>query len=402
MIEGKSAAPDGVAQWQSRRFLLLYALAVAGGATAYVPFLTILLPVRVEAMAGDASITWLAYAAFAGAIAASLANIGFGWLSDITRNRRVWIFVGLVLSSALLVGLAKADSLPMLIGLLVLWQLSLNMMLSPLAAWAGDVVPDHQKGMLGGLLAFAPAAGAMSGTLVTIPGLAEPDTRMALVAGLVVMCVLPVILFGRPQKFPELMEPRSKPATRLDGPRQIVARMWLARLLVQIAEAALFAYLYLWLRSISPEIGDNQAAQMFGGVLIVAVPVTLFVGRWADRNDRPIVPLCAAAGASAAALLVMAMAPGLSTALIGYAVFGLSAGVFLALHSAQTLRVLPRPQSRGRDLGLFNLTNTMPSLIMPGLTLAMVPVFGFDGLFVVLAVLAAIACILLVTGKRPK
>jgi hypothetical protein len=35
-----------------RRFLLLYALAWAGAAIAYVPFLTILLPVKVEGRAG--------------------------------------------------------------------------------------------------------------------------------------------------------------------------------------------------------------------------------------------------------------------------------------------------------------------------------------------------------------
>ena len=44
-------------------------------------------------------------------------------------------------------------------------------------------------------------------------------------------------------------------------------------------------------------------------------------------------------------------------AMAGFAVFSLASAVFLALHSAQTLRVLSRPERRGRDLGLFNLTN---------------------------------------------
>lgn len=388
---------------QSARFLLLYALAIAGGAIAYVPFLTILLPVRVEAMAGADSVAWLAYAAFAGAIAASLGNIGFGWLSDRTGDRRGWVLGGMVLSSLLLIALTRADSLPLLIGLLGAWQVALNMMLAPLAAWAGDVVPDRQKGVLGGLLALAPAMGALSGMLVTIPGMAQADARMLLVAGLVIACVLPLLLFGRPASFPELMQPADRPAVALrDRSRSIVARMWLARLLVQIAEAALFAYLYLWLRSISPEIGDNDAARVFGAVLLVAVPVTLLVGRWADRADRPILPLGVAAATCAMALLVMAFAPGLPVALAGYALFGLAAAVFLALHTAQTLRVLPRPQYRGRDMGLFNLTNTVPSLIMPGLTLALVPLFGFAGLFVLLAVLAGAACLLLATARLPQ
>lgn len=395
--------PDGAAapndqRRQSTRFLLLYALAAAGGAIAYVPFLTILLPVRVEAMAGQDSVTWLATMAFMGAIAASLANILFGWASDRTGNRRVWILAGLIASSLLLPLFPLAQDLSALIALLVLWQVALNMMLGPLGAWAGDHVPDRQKGLLGGLLAFAPAMGALSGTLVTIPGLALADDRLVIVSVIVVACILPVIFFGKPEPFPELMQPKERPALPPDErPRRIVARMWLARLLVQIAEAALFAYLYLWLRSISSDIGDNDAAQVFGIVLLVVVPVTLMVGRWADRADRPIMPLGVAAGASALALLLMAQAQELVLALTGYALFGLSAGVFLALHSAQTLRVLPQPQTRGRDLGLFNLTNTVPSLIMPGLTLAMVPVFGFGGLFFLLAVLAGLACLLLLT-----
>lgn len=400
-IESHSGSREG----QSRRFLLLYALAVAGGATAYVPFLTILLPVQVEALAGQASVDWLAYATFAGAITASFANIGFGWASDLTRSlpwgRRGWIATGLVLSCVLLANMSAADQLPVLLAMLVAWQFALNMMLAPLAAWAGDTVPDHQKGLLGGLLALAPATGALAGALITIPGFAEAATRLWIVAGIVALCVAPALLFGRPTRFPELVEPlATKADSRPSQQRGVVIRMWLARLLVQIAEAALFAYLYLWLRSIAPDFSDNQAAQIFFGVLLVTVPMALWVGHWADREDRPIFPLSISAGISALALLAMAAAPNLTSALIAYAVFGLSAHVFLSLHSAQTLRVLPRPERRGRDLGIFNLTNTVPSPIMSVLTLTLVPVFGFDGLFVLLALLAALACLALLSAGR--
>jgi len=401
MSEPGSAAAGG--ERQSLRFMLLYALAAAGGAMAYVPFLTILLPVRVEAMAGGEHVSWLAYCAFAGATAASVSNIFFGWLSDRTGNRGGWIALGLLLSCTLLVAMALADGLVMLLLLLVGWQLALNMMLAPLAAMAGDFVPDRQKGLLGGLLSLAPALGAASGALVTIPGLAAADMRLVMVASLVAMCVLPVLLLGRPKPFPELMAPVALAAGPVDPrPRALVLRMWFARLLVQIAEAALFAYLYIWLRSISDQISDNDAARVFGLVLFVAVPATLLVGRWADRNNRPILPLAICAGGTAVALLMMAGATALPLALVGYGLFGLASSVFLALHSAQTLRVLPRPQHRGRDLGFFNLTNTVPSLVMPGLTLAMVPVFGFSGLFVLLAVLVVLAALLLATVPRPE
>ncbi|MWV29036.1 MFS transporter [Aurantiacibacter rhizosphaerae] len=388
---------------QSMRFMLLYALASAGGAMAYIPFLTILLPVRVEAMAGGAHISWLAYCAFVGAVAASLAHILFGWLSDRTQNRGGWIAAGLVLSCSMLFAMTTASDLSTLLAVLVAWQISLNMMLAPLAAMAGDFVPDRQKGLLGGLLAFSPAIGAASGALVTIPGLADADSRLAIVAVLVAICVLPVLLFARPRAFPELMEPvQQQRGARDPLPRRLVVRMWFGRLLVQIAEAALFAYLYIWLRSISGTIQDDDAAQVFTVTLFVAVPATLIVGRWADRNNRPILPLVICAAVTAAALGVMATATALPLAMIGYGLFGFASSIFLALHSAQTLRVLPRPQHRGRDLGFFNLTNTVPSLVMPGLTLAMVPVFGFSGLFVLLAVLVVLAALLLATVPRPQ
>ncbi|MBU0668699.1 MAG: MFS transporter [Alphaproteobacteria bacterium] len=380
---------------QSLRFLLLYALAAAGGAVAYVPFLTILLPVRVQTMSGGDEISILAYAAFSGAIAASAANVGFGWLSDRTRTRRPWIIGGMILSGLLLVSMREIQDGRSLIALIVLWQIALNMMLAPLAAWAGDCVPDQQKGTLGGLLSFSPALGALSGALVTWPGLAGDDTRLVLVALLVFAMVLPILAFGRPRSMPQLMvydeESRSTPRAR----GRKVASMWLARLLVQIAEATLFAYLLYWLQSIEEGVGDNDTATIFAVVLAVSVPLAMMTGRWSDRTARPLRPLVICAGLGSVGLLIMAFAVDLVSAIAGYVVFGLAIGVFLSLHTSQTLRILPRPETRGRDLGIFNLTNTVPSLVMPWLTLALVPIFGFDALFLLLAVLTMTACALL-------
>lgn len=394
-------APTGGGQ-QSLRFLLLYALAAAGGAMAYVPFLTILLPVRVEGLAGGEEVTWLAYCSFSGAAAASVSNVLFGWLSDRTGNRRGWIVGGLLGSCLLLLAMPLANSLPALIGLLVAWQVTLNMMLAPLAALAGDHVPDRQKGLLGGLLALSPAMGALAGAFVTIEGLAGADARLGLVAAMVAFCVVPVVLFGRPIRFAVLTTPVEKPPAPITGKRRqvVVRRMWMARLLVQIAEAVLFAYLYVWFRTIAADFGDDDTAAVFGAVLVLAVPATLLVGRWADRRERPILPLAVCAAVTALALLLMASADSLTLAVGAYALFGLVSSMFLALHSAQTLRVLPRPQTRGRDLGLFNLTNTVPSLIMPWLTIATVPAFGFSGLFMILATLSALAALLLASISR--
>ena len=394
---------------QARRYLLLYALAVAGGSAAYAPFLTLFLPLRASVVWGDEAIVVLSYAAFVGAIAASLSNIAFGWLSDITRTRQPWIFAGTILSGLLLTGLFRIESVGLFLVAIAAWQIALNMMLGPLMAWAGDCVPDGQKGTLGGLMAISPAAGALVGMLLTLPGLADAETRLVLNALVVAAMVLPVLVFGRPRPMPHLVEAtidreRGTPNGNDDPafPRRSepVVRMWLARLLVQIAEAALFAFLLLWLRSLDPAVSDNRAARLITLIAVVCIPLALLAGRWSDRARRPRLPLTLAAGGASLGLAFMAFSQDLQTGTVGYILFGLMAGVFLALHSSQTLRVLPRTRTRGRDLGIFNLTNTVPSLIMPWLVLLLIPLFGFSAFFALLAGLAALACLLLATMRE--
>jgi MFS family permease len=386
---------------QSSGFLWLYALAWAGGAVAYVPFLTILLPMRLAAMTAGGRVEWLARMTFTGAVAASIGGIFFGWLSDRTGHRRRWIVAGLILTMILMQAVPLAATPVGLLGLIILWQLSLNMMLAPLAAWAADHLPPDQLGTLGGLLAFAPAIGALAGTIVTIPGLADANGRLALVAILVFCAIAPALLFATPvaattpAEVQDAIADRSSPAAR-----RARYGMWLARLLVQIAEAALFAYLYYYFRSIDPNRSDSSIARLFGIVLGVAVPVALLVGRWADRRHQPIVPLVVCAALATLGLVAMALARNVTQATAGYILFTLSTTIFLSLHTAQTLRVLPRAEHRGRDLGVFNLTNTVPSLIMPWLTLSVVPIFGFQGLFMILAGFALCASLLLAAISR--
>ena len=306
----------------------------------------------------------------------------------------------MVLSSILLASMPYATSAIALIAMIIIWQLFLNMMLAPLGAWAGDCVPDAQKGLLGGLLAFAPALGALSGTIITLQGLATAHERHYAIAVLVIVLVTPVLFVVRPVPTPELQKESAadpKNETPQHRSKGNAARMWFARLLVQISEASLFAFLLLWFRSVKPGFSENDVAIIFTVVLCIAAFFAIVVGRWSDRTDKSILPLAICALVGAGGLVVMAMAFTLPMALLGYFIFGLASSIFLALHSSQTLRVLPSAQHRGRDLGVFNLTNTVPSLIMPWLTLALVPAYGFGPLFLLLAGLATAASILLFT-----
>lgn len=382
---------------QSTVFLGLYALAWAGCAIAYTPFLTLLLPSRVAMLAGPDAIAWLARLTFIGAAAASCANIAFGWLSDVSGARRPWIVAGLIAASVLLPLFGRVSTFSELAMLLVAWQCSINAMIAPLAAWAGDCVPDRQKGTLGGLLAVAPAAGALAGVVATLAR--SQGIGLIVVAGLVIACIAPLVMLGRPRKIAPIAGVQEGDVEAL-GDRPVALRMWLARLMVQVSEAALFAFFMLWLRQLTGRVDDLATARLMGAVLIGGVPLALMIGPLADRIGRPMLPLRVGALVAGTGLAAMALANVPAIGIAGYVLFGLSTNVFLALHSAQTLRALPRADRRGRDLGLFNLTNTVPSLVMPWLTLALVPELGFRALFLVLAMLAFAASPLLASTRR--
>jgi MFS family permease len=388
-----TARPD---EGRADPFLWLFALAWAGGAVAYVPFLTIWLPLRVVALAGADSVRILGFITFFGAVAASLSSIFFGWLSDRTGTRRPWIAAGMALSIVLLFLMQLPRGALSILLLIMCWQVALNMMLGPLGAWAADHVPRHRTGFLGGLMALSPAFGALSGVIVTIPGLANAGQRLWLIAAMVCLCVMPALLFARPAA----KGPREAQDEMVRPPLRFAFTMWLARLLVQIAEAALFAYLLLYFRSLDPAIDESVVARLFGAVLVAAVPIAVFLGILADRSARPALPLALCALGSATGLVAMLCASSVHQAMAAYVLFGLATTIFLGLHSGQTLRVLPDPAHRGRDLGLFNLTNTVPSLIMPWLTIALVPGRGYAALFGVLAILAACSSLLLFGLKR--
>lgn len=394
------APPNTQPARQPRWFLTLFALAVAGGAVGYVPLLTVLLPQQIAELQGGEDVAALAQVVFLGAVMASLANIAAGVLSDRSGSRRQWIIAGLIASNLLLIAVGQARSIAEMVLLVMAWQVALNLMLAPLTAWAGDCFPDSQKGALGGALALAPALGALAGSWVTFAGLVAPDARLLFVAGLVTVLVLPAVIFGGGRVRAELMVPVAHAGVRLRLRDRVVARMWAARLLVQVAEGGMFAFLLYWLRSLAPDFPENGAANIFSGVLVCAVPLSLLLGRWSDRHGRPIYPLVATAALCSAGMAVMAAAGTLEWAIAGYVLFAIAAAIFLSLHASQTLRVLPAAQHRGRDLGLFNLTNTVPGMVMPWLTVLLVPGFGYSALFAVFAALSLLSAGLLATFAR--
>nr|WP_277622853.1 MFS transporter [Sphingomonas telluris] len=352
-------------------------------------------PARIWAIAGDSAIQWLSAATFAGAIAASIGNVAFGWASDLVGTRRIWAAAGLCLTIVSYVLMYFASSLFEIVSAIVFYQLALNMLLSPLTAWAADVVPDEEKGFLGGWLAAGPPIGAIAGVLAT--QFAGERVQFSILCLLIVSLTMPLLLLRRVPA----VEPSAP--VRQDRARQLkvdFALLWIARLIVQVAGAVLFAFLLFFFRSLPSPIAQSDVAVLSATTLSIAFPLTIGLGRLSDRIGPRKPFLVATVLLAAAGLMIMAMQTETRTAMLGYAIFECSVGIFLALHNAYAMQVLPSPVRRGRDMGILNLTNTFPALIAPVLTILVIPGHGFGMLFVVLAVLMALAalCLLMVRG----
>jgi MFS family permease len=382
----------------NRKFLILFALANAGGVVAYAPLLTLIFPARIWEIAGASAIHWLGVSTFAGAMAASIGNVAFGWASDLVGSRRHWVSVGLTLTIASYVALFFASSLMAIVTAVVVYQLSLNMMLAPLTAWAADTVPDEQKGMLGGWLAAGAPIGAFAGVAATSPWLTREWMQFAIICALIFALVTPVLLLNR-SSVPRPIDPGRRDPVQL---RMDFGLLWLARLIVQVAGAVLFSFLLFYFKSISQPVTQSTVAIISATTLTVAFPTTILIGRLSDRWGPRKPFLIAAVIIAAIGLLTMAAQETTSTAILGYAIFEWSIAIFLALHSAYAMQVLPSPSRRGRDMGILNLTNTLPSLIAPVLAVWLVPGHGYPTLFAVLAALMVVATICLALIRTDK
>ena len=385
-------------------FLLVYALANAGAVIGYLPLLTLLLPIKTQSIAGDARMGLFTATIVAGAVAASVANILFGWLSDRTLRsgggRRSWMAAG-VAGTAAAYALVAAATTPTAIFLaIVAFQFAINALLAPLVAILAEEIPDTQKGLAGGLLLIAtPIASALSAGLVGAASLDE-RARLAIIAAAVMACTLPLLLVrARRVASCSIVAPMARA-------RRDLALAWIARLMMQIAGSVLSLYMLYYFQSVATAPDDPALPVRVGHLLMIAfaipLPIALILGRVSDRTARRKPFLFAAALLAAGGLVLMATAGHWIASAVGFCLHAIGSSVFLALHAAFATQLLPDPAHRGRDLGLLNLTNTLPALVGPALAWLLAAPDDFTVLMLVLAALTSASglVILAVSGRR--
>lgn len=351
---------------------LSYGLALLGAHFAFMPLLILLLPRRVETLAGDDATLALSRILLTGALVASVANIAAGALSDRSMrrsgSRRVPLVFGIVVTVASYALLAAADGLALLVVAVICFQIGVNATLSPLSALLTDYFRDDEKGRIAGLAAAAlPLSSAAVAPLAWLFPSDGPEGFLV-VAAIAAACCAPLVVlwpFGRAAEVPGRPHP-----VALRGSRRNFALAWLARFLVQLGATFVFGYLYVF---VAGQFGADRTGERVGvltlAATMLAVLAALASGRISDLIGKRRIPLALAALTAALALAVLGSAYSWFAFIAAYALFNAALAGFLAVDTALVAEMLAADSRRAALLGIMNLTNTLPAVLAPGIAL---------------------------------
>lgn len=366
-----------------RRFSLLYAVANVGAFICFVPLIGLVLPQQAMALSADGGIRLLSWLLLAGAVVASLANIGAGWLSD--RTLALWgtrlpmVGLGLVATLISLAILTLVDTPSMLIAGFLFFQLCFNMLFAPFNALATDHIPDATKGRMFGLLSMGLPLSQLA--IIAIIGLDIESLwmRLAVIAALASTTMLPLLWLG-----PGLIaQPTEASGNTELHPEQPLSAFistcdfmlaWSGRLLIQCAAVCASSYLLVHLTGLADRQPTDGSAEIWFGrlsaiALIIGLITGIAIGRWSDTTSRRRPFLWATACCVAVGCGAVGLAESWNSVVVGYALFAIGLSGYLTIDSAVIAQIVGTTRNRASWLGIMNLTNTLPSLLVPGLAL---------------------------------
>jgi MFS family permease len=372
---------------------------------AAVP-LNLLLITHLTAIAGSEATSEFSLVAGIGGLAGLLANPLGGRLSDRTTarfgRRRTWILAA---------GLGAALLLMVMGWTSAVWQVALGWAMIMVligcqhaanAGLAADQVAPERRGTASGVVAFVALAGPVLGFALVSAVPTVSWLQWAVVAALGAAGVIMTVLLVRdPRHRPPIDEPRLSLAIMLRSywvsPRRhpAFAWAWAVRFMITAAWACNSYLAFLFTQRFAVA-ADAVPGMIFLITLIgiACVAVTAWLTGWLSDRIRRQKPFVFVGGlVLAAGLVVVALAPGIPVVFLGAAVMSLGYGTFLATDFALCLRMLPDPESAGKDFAVLNIASILPVAVVPFAAPALLSVGGFATLFGGLAVLAAVGAV---------
>jgi MFS family permease len=336
-----------------------------------------------------------------GAIVGIIIQPTVGAISDYTVSRwgrrKPWIVIGSLLDVVFLLGIAYSNTLLAIAAFVILLSLSTNIARGPFQGYVPDLVPSPQVGLasamvglmqiLGNVIGFGIASLAASLTAAerdaaALDGRVPADyLPLALVAIAVVELVTMVSVVrnvgqGQP---PKPREGKSwwqiaREAWATDILRERSYVYLVASRLFFLMGGGILVNLALTYLAYSHGLDQGPANQLYLALLVVVIVANVIAivpaARASDRFGRKPV-IYAACAIGAVGVTIVALAPNTNIALVGAALFGASAGMFLSVDWALMTDIIPKADA-GRYMGLSNVAtgaSTPLSIAVGGLVI---------------------------------
>ncbi len=299
-----------------------------------------------------------------------------GSISDYTISRwgrrKPYIVIGSLLDLVFLAGIALSSSILMLASFAALLAFSTNIARGPFQGYVPDLVSEKQVGMASAMVGMMQILGNVTGYVLVSVAAAQGRIELAIFAVAIVELVTMVAVVAR-------VGEGQPPKPRHDKSWTTIAReVWGADILRERSYVWLLVSRFFFLMggAILANLILTYLKQTFGMgeaeanntnlIMLVTIVLTTVIAivpsaRLSDRIGRkPVIYASCAIGF--VGVVLAALAPVKEIAIVGGALFGASAGTFLAVDWALMTDIIPKASS-GRYMGLSNVATTSSTVI---------------------------------------
>jgi MFS family permease len=311
-----------------------------------------------------------------GAVIAALVQPTIGSISDYTISRwgrrKPYIFIGSVLDVVFLIGIALSQELVAIAAFVALLQFSSNFAQGPFQGYVPDLVPAPQVGIASALVGLMQILGNVTGFIIGGIAVANGQYALGLLAlGILeLVTMLTVVINVREGTAPKSRGGRSwwSIAAEAWGTDVLRERSFLflvaSRLAILMAGGVLTQLALFYLaRSLGMDEGAaGGSVPILVGLAAIGTLVTIVpAARLSDRIGRKKV-IYGSCAIGAVGMTIVALAPSLPFAAVGSMIYGLSAGIFLAVDWALMTDIIPKA-STGRYMGLSNVATASSGVL---------------------------------------
>ena len=310
------------------------------------------------------------------AVISILVQPTVGSISDYTVSRwgrrKPYIVIGSVLDVVFLVGIATSNTILMLGAFAALLSVSTNIARGPFQGYVPDLVPEQQVGLASAMVGLMQILGNVTGFVLVTAAVLMGQIEVAIfVVALVELATMAAVVLrvgeGQPPK-PRNGKSWGTIAREVWGTDVLKERsyVWLlaSRFFFLMGGAVLVNLILTYLKQ-THNLGEDAANStnlvMLVTIVIANVIAIIPSARISDRIGRkPVIYASCVIGFIG--IVLAALAPAVPLAIVGGALFGASAGTFLAVDWALMTDIIPKASS-GRYMGLSNVATTSSTVI---------------------------------------